>query len=99
MLQAVWASRSFTMASLVVSRLFPAPLVDEELAAMARAWLDANPSPAPLHRLVSEQLDELERALAARARDASELTGRGSVDFHSMFCADRAHVPPTEGRR
>ena len=63
------------MASLVVSRLFPAPLVDEELAAMARAWLDANPTPAPLHRLVSEQLDELERALAARARDASVLSG------------------------
>jgi aminopeptidase N len=74
-LQDVWASRSFTMASLVVSRLFPTPLVDGELAEMARAWLDANPSPAPLHRLVSEQLDELERSLAARARDASELTG------------------------
>ncbi|MFD4420168.1 aminopeptidase N [Agromyces sp. NPDC058484] len=75
MLQDVWANRSFTMASLVVSRLFPSPLVDEGLAAMARSWLDANPAPAPLHRLVSEQLDELERALAARARDASELTG------------------------
>jgi aminopeptidase N len=75
LLQSTWATRSFTMASLVVSRLFPAPLVDEELAAMARAWLDANPTPAPLHRLVSEQLDELERALAARARDASVLSG------------------------
>ena len=75
MLQDVWATRSYTMASLVVKRLFPAPLVDEELAEMARVWLDANPAPAPLHRLVSEQLDELERALAARARDASELTG------------------------
>ena len=75
LLQSTWASRSFTMASLVVSRLFPSPLVDEELAAMARAWLDANPTPAPLHRLVSEQLDELERALAARARDASVLSG------------------------
>ncbi|GAA4365730.1 aminopeptidase N [Agromyces bauzanensis] len=75
MLQDVWATRSFTMASLVVSRLFPSPLVDEELAAMARSWLDANPGPAPLHRLVSEQLDELERALAARERDADDLTG------------------------
>ncbi|KRE30252.1 aminopeptidase N [Agromyces sp. Soil535] len=75
MLQRTWAERSFTMASLVVTRLFPSPLVDEELAAMTRAWLDANPTPAPLHRLVSEQLDELERALAARARDASVLSG------------------------
>ncbi len=73
-LQQTWANRSFTMASLVVSRLFPAPLIDEGLAAMARTWLAANDEPAPLHRLVSEQLDELERALAARARDASELT-------------------------
>ncbi|HEY6799665.1 MAG TPA: aminopeptidase N, partial [Agromyces sp.] len=73
-LQQTWANRSFTMASLVVSRLFPAPLIDEGLAAMARTWLASNDEPAPLHRLVSEQLDELERALAARARDASELT-------------------------
>ncbi len=74
-LQPTWAERSFTMASLVVSRLFPSPLVEEELATMTRAWLAANPTPAPLHRLVSEQLDELERALAARARDASVLSG------------------------
>ncbi|MDQ0892563.1 aminopeptidase N [Agromyces ramosus] len=74
MLQSVWASRSFTMASLVVSRLFPAPLVSNELAAMARDWLATNTEPAPLHRLVSEQLAELERALAAQARDASELS-------------------------
>ena len=75
MLQRAWAERSFTMASLVVSRLFPAPLVDEELAEMTRAWLAANAEPAPLHRLVSEQLDELDRALAARARDAVALSG------------------------
>jgi aminopeptidase N len=62
------------MASLIVSRLFPSPLVSEELAAIARTWLAANPEPAPLHRLVSEQLDELERALRAQARDASELS-------------------------
>ncbi|TYL50708.1 aminopeptidase N [Agromyces mariniharenae] len=74
-LQRTWADRSFTMASLVVSRLYPAPLVDDELAALTRAWLAANPEPAPLHRLVSEQLDELDRALAARARDAVALSG------------------------
>ena len=74
MLQDVWAGRSFTMASLIVSRLFPSPLVDDDLATMARTWLAANPEPAPLHRLVSEQLDELERALRARERDASDLS-------------------------
>ncbi|MGW9629271.1 aminopeptidase N [Agromyces sp. NPDC055520] len=74
-LQSIWASRSFTMGSLIVKRLYPAPLVSTELAAMTRTWLAANPTPAPLHRLVSEHLDELERALAAQARDASELSG------------------------
>ncbi|WP_350349721.1 aminopeptidase N [Agromyces sp. G08B096] len=73
MLQTVWAERSFTMASLIVRRLFPSPLVDERLAARARAWLDANDGPAPLVRLVSEELSELERALAARELDARAL--------------------------
>jgi aminopeptidase N len=73
MLQSTWAERSFSMASLVVSRLYPSPLVSEELAALTRDWLAANPEPAPLHRLVAEQLSELERALAARARDELSL--------------------------
>jgi aminopeptidase N len=71
MLERVWSERSFTMASLVVRRLFPAPVIDAELARRTRAWLDAHAEPAPLHRLVAEQLSELERALAARARDAA----------------------------
>ncbi|PWC03998.1 aminopeptidase N [Agromyces badenianii] len=73
-LQSVWRSRGFTMASLIVKRLFPASFVSPELAEMARTWLAENPSPAPLHRLVSERLNELERAIAAQARDASELS-------------------------
>lgn len=73
MLERVWSERSFTMASLIVKRLFPAPVVDAELARRTRAWLDAHPEPAPLHRLVAEQLSELERALAARARDAASV--------------------------
>jgi len=74
MLQSTWAERSFSMASLVVSRHYPSPLVCEEPAALTRDWLAANPEPAPLHRLVAEQLSELERALAARARDEVSLT-------------------------
>lgn len=74
MLERVWAERSFTMASLVVKRLFPAPVVDAELARRTRAWLDAHAEPAPLHRLVAEQLSELERALAARERDAASVS-------------------------
>jgi aminopeptidase N len=70
MLERVWSERSFTMASLIVRRLFPASVIDAELARRARVWLDAHTEPAPLHRLVAEQLSELERALAARERDA-----------------------------
>ncbi|MEI5583019.1 MULTISPECIES: aminopeptidase N [unclassified Agromyces] len=73
MLERVWAERSFTMASLIVKRLFPAAVVDAELARRTRAWLDAHAEPAPLHRLVAEQLSELERALAARERDAASV--------------------------
>jgi aminopeptidase N len=70
MLQQVWAERSFNMAALIVTRLFPSPLIDPALAERARTWLAANPEPAPLARLVSEQLAELDRALAARELDA-----------------------------
>ncbi|WP_353828368.1 aminopeptidase N [Agromyces sp. SYSU T0242] len=71
LLERVWAERSFTMASLIVRRLFPAPVVDPELASHVRGWLEAHHEPAPLHRLVAEQLSELDRALAARDRDAT----------------------------
>ncbi|GAA1505698.1 aminopeptidase N [Agromyces terreus] len=72
-LPSVWSERSFTMASLIVKRLFPAPLVNRQVADAARIWLAEHPTPAPLHRLVSEQLDELERALRARRCDADAL--------------------------
>jgi len=71
LLERVWAERSFTMASLIVRRLFPAPVVDAGIASRVRTWLAAHTEPAPLHRLVAEQLSELERALAARERDAA----------------------------
>lgn len=73
-LQGVWASRSFNMAAIIVRGLFPVALVDEGLAELARGWLARNPEPAPLARLVTEKLAELDRALAARERDAASLT-------------------------
>ncbi|HTH04948.1 MAG TPA: aminopeptidase N, partial [Ilumatobacteraceae bacterium] len=73
-LQSAWSERGFTMGRIIATRLFPSPLVTTELAELTRTWLAANPEPAPLHRLIAEQLSELERALAARERDASELS-------------------------
>ncbi len=76
MLRDVWAGRSFTMADLIVTGLFPAPVVTDETAAAAAEWLAANDdAPAPLRRLVAEGRAELVRALAARARDRAAVDG------------------------
>ena len=40
------------------------------LADATRAWLDANPEPAALRRLVVENLAGVERSLKVQARDA-----------------------------
>ncbi|TFD74775.1 aminopeptidase N [Cryobacterium fucosi] len=70
MLQPVWESRSFSIAEKLVLGLYPSPLANQALADATRAWLDANPEPQALRRLVIENLAGVERALAAQARDA-----------------------------
>ncbi|QAY73849.1 aminopeptidase N [Agromyces protaetiae] len=73
-LETMWGRRSSNMAAIVVKGLFPAPLVAPDVAAIAASWLDSHPAaPAPLRRIVSEQLAELERALVARDLDARAL--------------------------
>jgi aminopeptidase N len=71
-LQDVWESRSYKIAEYLVSGMYPAPLANAELRDATRAWLDANPEPAALRRLVIENLAGVERALAAQAKDASD---------------------------
>ncbi|TFC83998.1 aminopeptidase N [Cryobacterium cheniae] len=70
MLQPVWAARSFSIAEKLVLGLYPAPLANQALVTATRTWLDANPEPLALRRLVIENLAGVERALAAQARDA-----------------------------
>lgn len=70
-LQQVWESRSYAIAEKLVVGLYPSPLADQALVDATRAWLDANPEPAALRRLVVENLAGVERALAAQARDAA----------------------------
>ncbi|MCY7286911.1 MAG: aminopeptidase N [Cryobacterium sp.] len=70
MLQPVWAARSFSIAEKLVLGLYPAPLANQALVTATHAWLDANPDPLALRRLVIENLAGVERALAAQARDA-----------------------------
>ena len=70
MLQRVWEARSFSIGEKLVIGLYPAPLNNQALADATRAWLDANPEPAALRRLVVENLAGVERSLKVQARDA-----------------------------
>lgn len=69
-LQQIWASRTYKIAEYLVEGMYPAPLANEALRDATRAWLDANPEPAALRRMVVENLAGVERALAAQKRDA-----------------------------
>ena len=65
----VWDERSFQLAQYIVHGFYPATLVTSELVEATKAWLDANPEPAALRRMVIEELAGVERALAAQERD------------------------------
>nr|RZI34457.1 Aminopeptidase N [Cryobacterium sp. SO1] len=69
MLQKVWASRSYSIAEKLIVGLYPSPLSNQALVDATRAWLDANPEPAALRRLVVENLAGVERSLRVQARD------------------------------
>ena len=67
-----WTERPFALAETVARGAYPRAVATEALAAEARGWLDRREeAPAPLRRLVRENLARTERALAARSRDAS----------------------------
>jgi aminopeptidase N len=70
--EALWADRPFAIAETIVRGAYPRLVADEALATAARGWLDARVSaPAPLRRLVAENLSRTDRALAAQARDGA----------------------------
>jgi aminopeptidase N len=68
-LQKVWAERSYSIAEKLITGLYPSPLSNQALVDATRAWLDANPEPAALRRLVVENLAGVERSLRVQARD------------------------------
>ena len=71
-IEGYWAARPFAIAETVAKGAYPLVVADEALAAAARQWLAARPeAPAPLRRLVTENLARTDRALHAQARDAS----------------------------
>ena len=71
MLAALWGSRTHAIAESVVLGFYPVMLASRELVDASQHWLDANPEATPaLRRVVSENRDGVERALAAQQRDA-----------------------------
>lgn len=73
MLLPVWESRTYQIAQYLIVGLFPTALANVELRDAARAWLAAHQdAPPALRRLVLENLADVDRALAAQARDADD---------------------------
>ncbi len=66
----VWETKGTYRAGLVLSFFFPQVLVTEQTRDRIRAWLDTTDANPAARRLVGEGLADLERALAAQARDA-----------------------------
>ncbi len=69
-LQGIWKDRTYKIAEYVAVLFYPGGLASDELRRKTVAWLDANPEPAALRRLVVENLAGTERALKAQERDA-----------------------------
>ena len=68
-IEKIWANRSYAIAEELVESYYPAPLANEALAQATRDYLAKNNPPAPLRRLIVENLAGTERTLAAQARD------------------------------
>jgi aminopeptidase N len=69
-LQSLWETRSYAIAASVINGLYPGALANQALRDATAAWLDANPEPPALRRIVIENLAGVDRALAAQERDA-----------------------------
>ena len=69
-LQTVWNARTYKIAEYLVDGLYPGPLVREEVRDASHQWLENNPEPPALRRLVQENLAGVVRALRAQERDA-----------------------------
>ncbi|MFB2586037.1 aminopeptidase N [Herbiconiux liukaitaii] len=69
-LQSLWENRSYAIAASVINGLYPSALANQSLRDATASWLDANPEPPALRRLIIENLAGVDRALAAQKRDA-----------------------------
>ena len=67
----IWNNRSFQIAETLIVGLYPTGLASQELVDATNAWLDANPTPPALRRLVIENRAGVERALRVQATDVA----------------------------
>ena len=65
----VWAERTSDTARVIVTRMFPRLLAEQEVAERIREWLAGADIPPAPQRLVVEGLADLDRALLAQAFD------------------------------
>lgn len=68
-IETIWADRSYAIAEDLVESYYPAAVANDALAQAARDYLATHNPPAPLRRLIVENLAGTERTLAAQARD------------------------------
>jgi aminopeptidase N len=67
----IWESQTFKIAEYLLVNLYPIPLADENLLAISREWVskpEIKAIPA-LHRILVENVANLERALKVQAMD------------------------------
>mgnify|MGYP001433915168 CR=1 FL=1 len=71
MLLPLWEQRPLAIGEAFVTGFYPRTLASRDLLAATQAWLDAHPeAPAALVRLVSENRDDVARAIRAQAAGA-----------------------------
>lgn len=69
----MWDSRTFAIASVVATRMYPTALVDQPLLDASEGWLRDNAdAPDALRRIMGDHVDTISRALRAQARDAQD---------------------------
>lgn len=73
LLEHIWESRTYAIADDLIEGFWPGALANDALAVTTQEWLDFHPqAPAPLRRLIIENLSGTMRALRAQQRDASK---------------------------
>lgn len=67
----IWESQTFKIAEYLLVNLYPLPLADENLLAISREWIEKPEIKAipAMHRILVENVANLERALKVQARD------------------------------